>query len=153
VARLTLARLIAGVGGIGHFPWAPGTLASLVAVLPGAAMLHVSPWLLAAATVAATLAGLWAIRAAGAGDADPDWVVIDEVAGQWLTLLALPGPGWPGMLLAFLLFRLLDIGKPGPVGWVDRRSGALAVMGDDLVAGLLGAALLIALRAVLPVVR
>lgn len=150
LARLRLARLVAGVGGIGHFPWAPGTLASLVAVGAGAALLGVSPWLLTAAALAATLGGVWAIDTAGAGDADPGWVVIDEVAGQWLTLLSLPRPSWQGLATGFVLFRLLDITKPGPIGWADRRSGAAAVMGDDVLAGLIGAALLLALRFVWP---
>ena len=147
---MTLPRLIAGAGGIGRFPWAPGTLASLVAAVAGAALLHASPWLLAVAAVAATLAGIWAIGAAGAGEADPGWVVIDEVAGQWITLLALPRPTAWGVAAAFLLFRLLDIAKPGPIGWADRRHGALAVMGDDVIAGIVGAAALLAARALFP---
>jgi phosphatidylglycerophosphatase A len=150
VAEVTLPRLIAGVCGVGRFPWAPGTLASLVAALVGAALLGVSPWLLAAAAVAAILGGVWAIRAAGAGADDPGWVVIDEVAGQFITLLALPRPTLAGVAAGFLLFRVLDIAKPGPVGWADRRSGALAVMGDDVIAGAIGAALLLAARLVWP---
>jgi phosphatidylglycerophosphatase A len=93
---------------------------------------------------------VWAIGAAGAGAADPGWVVIDEIAGQWLTMLALPRPSLPGVIAAFLLFRLLDIAKPGPIGWADRRAGPLAVMGDDLIAGAIGAALLFAVRAAFP---
>ena len=59
-------------------------------------------------------------------EADPGWVVIDEGAGQLLTLAALPSEatGW-GLVLAFLLFRAFDIDKIGPVGWADRRHGAL----------------------------
>jgi phosphatidylglycerophosphatase A len=143
-------RLIAGSFGLGRFPWAPGTLASFVAVLVGGAVLGVSPWLLAAAAAAAMFVGVWAIGAAGAGADDPGWVVIDEVAGQWLTLLALPRPTLPGLIVAFLLFRVLDIAKPGPVGWADRHSGPLAVMGDDVIAGVIGAALLLAARAIWP---
>ena len=47
-----------------------------------------------------------------------------------------PGPGW---VVGFLLFRLFDIWKPGPVGWADRRKGPTGVMLDDVVAGLLAA--------------
>lgn len=143
-------RLIAGAFGLGRFPWAPGTLASLAAVLVGAGLLLVSPWLLAAAALVATLGGVWAIGAAAAGADDPGWVVIDEVAGQWIVMLALPRPALPGLVVAFLLFRALDIAKPGPIGWADRRSGALAVMGDDVIAGVIGAALLFAARTVSP---
>ena len=147
---MTLARLIAGGCGVGKFPWAPGTFASLVAAVLGGLLLGVSPWLLAAAALAATLGGVWAIGAADASAGDPGWVVIDEFAGQWLTLLALPRPSLPGVVVAFLLFRLLDIAKPGPIGWADRRAGPLAVMGDDVLAGVAGAAILVAVRAVWP---
>lgn len=148
--RGVVSRLTAGVFGLGRFPWAPGTLASFVALLVGGALLLVSPWLLAAAAAAAIVAGVWAIGAAGAGASDPGWVVIDEVAGQFVTLLALPRASVPGLVAGFLLFRLLDIAKPGPIGWVDRRVGPLAVMGDDLIAGLIGAATLLAVRVIWP---
>lgn len=150
MADLSVARAIAGVLGLGRFPWAPGTLASFVAVLAGAGLLHLSPWLLASAAIVATLAGIWAIAAIGAGAADPGWVVVDEVAGQWLTMLALPRPTLPGLLAAFLLFRLLDITKPGPIGWADRRHDAIGVMADDAIAGLIGAAILLLVRALWP---
>jgi phosphatidylglycerophosphatase A len=54
---------------------------------------------------------------------------------------------WPGIVTAFLAFRLFDIWKPGPVGWADRQQGALGVMADDLIAGWL-AALVVAVFAV-----
>jgi phosphatidylglycerophosphatase A len=140
---MNAARFVASGGGAGLLPRAPGTWGSLAALAMGAAMLAASPWLLAAGTVAATIAGFWAIPRAG-GDADPGWVVIDEVAGMWLTMLALPAPSWIGLALAFALFRLLDIAKPGPIGAIDRWHGAAGVMCDDLAAGFLGAALLYA---------
>ena len=121
------------------------TIASAAAVLLGAGLLAWSPWALAIAALAATLGGVWAIAAADAGD-DPGWVVIDEVAGQWITLLALPRPAPFWLLAAFLLFRVLDIAKPGPIGWADRQHGPLGVMADDVIAGAIGAALLLAAR-------
>ena len=54
---------------------------------------------------------------------------------------------WPGWVSAFLLFRLFDIWKPGPVGWADRRPGPTGVMLDDVVAGLIAAALVTLLAA------
>jgi phosphatidylglycerophosphatase A len=143
-----VARLIASCFGLGHVPVASGTVASAAATLLGAALLHLSPWALPAAALAATLGGVWAIFAAGADD-DPGWVVIDEFAGQWITLLALPrsAPIW--LLAAFLLFRALDIAKPGPVGWAERQPGPVGVMADDVIAGAIGAALLLAMRAIL----
>ena len=52
--------------------------------------------------------------------------------------------------LAFALFRLLDIFKPGPIGWVDRKDGAIAVMADDVVAGLIAAAVLFVVGTLFP---
>jgi phosphatidylglycerophosphatase A len=54
------------------------------------------------------------------------------------------------VLLAFLLFRLFDIAKPGPVGWADRQHGARGVMLDDVIAGALAAVLVLLARAILP---
>jgi phosphatidylglycerophosphatase A len=140
-------RAIASAGGIGFFPWAPGTAGSAVALGLGAGLLLVGGHVvLAAAAVAAALGGIWAIRAARAKD-DPGWVVIDEVAGQWLTLLGLHHLSWGGAAAAFALFRLLDITKPGPIGAADRMNSALGIMADDVLAGLLGAVILWALLA------
>jgi phosphatidylglycerophosphatase A len=146
---VNLPRLIAGGFGCGRAPVAPGTVASAVAALLGAGLLSVSPWALAAGTVLATVGGVWAIRAS-AIENDPGWVVIDEVAGQWLTLLGLAVPTVPGVLAAFLLFRLLDIAKPGPIGWADRHRGPMAVMGDDAIAGVIGGFVMLGLRLAWP---
>jgi phosphatidylglycerophosphatase A len=141
---MTLARLVASGLGSGLLPRAPGTWGSLAALGLGAALLAGSHWLLAAGIVAAILAGFWAIPRAG-GQADPGWVVIDEVAGMWLTMLPLATPSLVGLAVAFGVFRLLDIAKPGPIGAIDRWQGAAGVMGDDIAAGLAGAALVWAL--------
>lgn len=137
IAQGTTRRIawwIAVAGGVGLAPVAPGTAASAVAALIGAGLLALGWKMLAAAAVAASLGGVWAIGAA-AIEGDPGFVVIDEVAGMWIALLGLARPGWWGVAAAFLLFRVLDIAKPGPVGWADRRGGAWGVMGDDLIAG------------------
>jgi phosphatidylglycerophosphatase A len=136
---------IASAGGVGYFPIAPGTAGSLVALFLGCGLLAWGGYLLlGVATILVSALGFWAIRAAGAVD-DPGWVVIDEVAGQWLTLLGLGHISLPGAILAFALFRLLDITKPGPVGWADRQRNAAGIMGDDLIAGAIGAIILGAL--------
>jgi phosphatidylglycerophosphatase A len=116
-----------------------------VAALLGAGLLFLSPWALALAAVAATLGGIWAIRTARV-EGDPGWVVIDEFAGQFLALLALARPSLAGVLAAFLLFRLLDVIKPGPIGWADRQGGAWGIMGDDLIAGGVAGAVVWGLR-------
>ena len=76
---------------------------------------------------------------------------LDEFAGQFLTLLVLPAPGWGGIALGFVLFRIFDIFKPGPIDAVQRLPGATGVMADDLLAGLAAGACLFALRLVLPI--
>ena len=147
-----MKALIATVGGIGHLRPAPGTWASLVALPPGLALMWLAgPWGLVAATVLVFVAGLWAAPAvmAATGDDDPAQVVIDEVAGQWIALWPLAFGAanagasylalWPGWVAAFVLFRLFDIWKPGPVGWADRRGGVTGVMLDDVIAGVFAA--------------
>jgi phosphatidylglycerophosphatase A len=146
---MTKARFVATMGGVGLLRPAPGTWGSAL-VLP-AVLLGPAVCLGMAAVLAA--AGFWATwRILGEDTAaDPSWVVVDEGAGQLLVLAALPaGAGFNGVLLAFLLFRIFDIVKPGPVGWADRRHGALGVMLDDLVAGAFAAALVLLLRATFP---
>ena len=67
---------------------------------------------------------------------DAQCIVADEVVGMWLALLLLPKLWWCG-LLAFVLFRLFDVLKPGPIGWLDRQvKGGLGVMLDDVAAGI-----------------
>jgi phosphatidylglycerophosphatase A len=147
---MTVARLTASVGGIGFLPRAPGTWGSAAAALAGAGILAVADQrALAAASVLAIVAGLWAIPRAG-GDADPGWVVIDEVAGMWLAMLPLSRPSLWGVLAAFALFRLLDITKPGPIGRLDRIPGRVGVMSDDVAAGLAAALVLWLVQQAMP---
>jgi phosphatidylglycerophosphatase A len=116
-------------------------------------------WVVIAAAVLLG-AGVWAAGQAERVFArkDDGRIVIDEVVGQLLALapLAALAPGLrrhPGLLAAgFLLFRLLDIWKPGPVRRAERAfQGGLGVMLDDVAAGLLAAAAMFALGAALPV--
>lgn len=132
------AILIATGLGSGYLPKAPGTWGSLLAVgLAWPLALWAGyPGLLVAAALAAVV-GIWAtgIYVTRTGEDDPGPVVIDEVAGQWLTLAACPlDPVW--WLVGFAAFRLADIAKPWPASWIDRRMhGAIGVMLDDIVAG------------------
>lgn len=146
---MRLARFIAAGFGTGYAPVAAGTVASAAAVVCGAGLLLLSPWLLALAAVLATVGGYIAVRRA-AIEGDPGWVVIDEFAGQWITLLALSRPTVPGLVAAFILFRLFDITKLGPVGWADRRHGAFGIMADDVIAGVIAALLLLLARMTWP---
>jgi phosphatidylglycerophosphatase A len=142
---VTLARLIASGCGCGFVPFSPGTVASAFALLSGALLMQLPPYGLAAAVLLATFGGLWAIRATNV-EGDPGWVVIDEFAGQWLALFGLANASFTGLLAAFVFFRLLDIAKPGPIGWADRQGGAAGVMADDVIAGAITAGVLWAIR-------
>src|SRR5260221_833524 len=108
-----LAVLFATAAGAGYFPFAPGTVGSAVGL--GLYFLTHTwplPWQ-AALVLGIALTGIWAgtIAAGHFGREDPGQVVIDEVAGQLVTLFA-TGVGVRGALLGFLLFRRLDIFKP-----------------------------------------
>ncbi|HET6238395.1 MAG TPA: phosphatidylglycerophosphatase A [Acetobacteraceae bacterium] len=142
---MTLARLVAGGFGSGFVPFAPGTAGALLGLLLGVPLLLAPPGMLAIAALLVSLLGLWAIRAARV-EGDPGWVVIDEIAGQFVALLGLTRPTIVGLAAAFALFRLFDIVKPGPVGWADRQDGAAGIMADDLIAGAIAAGVLWAAR-------
>jgi len=124
--------------GSGLVPFAPGTAGSAVAVglfwlttLPGLV------WLPPLAFAGLVLVGFWSAAAAARrlGQKDPGAVVIDEFAGQFLALLALPH-SWPVLAAGFVLFRLFDIVKPPPARRFEALPGATGIMIDDLVAGL-----------------
>ena len=142
---MRLARFIAAGFGTGYAPLAAGTFASAAAVISGAGLMLISPWALALAALLATIGGYLAVQRADV-EGDPGWVTIDEFAGQWITMLALARPTLSGLLAAFILFRVCDITKLGPVGWADRRHGSFGIMADDVIAGLIAATLLIMVR-------
>ncbi|MBC7905420.1 MAG: phosphatidylglycerophosphatase A [Rhodospirillaceae bacterium] len=131
--------------GCGLLPKAPGTWGS-AAALPFAWVLYRlgGSWALLAASGLCFLAGWWAsaIYVRRTAVADPSEVVIDEVAGQWLVLAAVPAD--PLLYVAgFLIFRVLDIWKPWPASWADRHvEGGLGVMLDDMLAAAYGALLM-----------
>jgi len=137
---LTNPQVLLATGfGIGLLPWAPGTWASLTA-LPAAWAIHklAGPLGLATAAVVACVVGVWVAEfcVRRAGDEDPGAIVIDEIAGQWLVLLAVsPDPLLYG--IGFALFRAADIWKPWPVSWADNRiKGGIGVMLDDVLAAI-----------------
>lgn len=133
------ASLLATWFGVGLMPVAPGTWGSLAALPVAWLVEHTTGRLgLAVALVLVVAAGIWAsgtvVRVGRARD--PGLIVIDEVAGMFLTLLFTPLT-WLGVSVAFLLFRAADIVKPFPANWCDANvHGGLGVMLDDLVAGL-----------------
>lgn len=119
---------------------APGTWGTVLAVvlwwalLSGAGLAVYLGVILAAAAF-----GVWASgRTADAlGVEDHSAIVWDEFVGLWIACIALPS-GWLWLLAAFVLFRVFDILKPWPVGWLDRNiKGGWGIMLDDLAAGFL----------------
>ena len=133
------ACLLATWFGTGRLPGIPGTWGSLAALPFAAALVWAGgPWLVLIAAALLFGAGVWATKRymAAAGVHDPGAVVIDEVVGQWLALAFLPlTPLAYGV--GFALFRIMDVTKPWPASWIDRKmAGAAWVMLDDVVAGI-----------------
>ena len=134
--------------GAGFLKPGPGTYGSIAALLlwyVAAHTLNPSPLTLAIATaiaaLAVTLIGIPAatIVARESGREDPGHVVIDEVAGQLIALIAIPAD-WRHAALSLLLFRLFDILKPPPIRQLERLPGGTGIMLDDVAAGLLALA-------------
>lgn len=143
--RASVAFWIATGLGSGLMRPAPGTWGSLAALPAGLGLILAGgSGLLAFALILLIPISLWSVhRYLGHltrdESADPAEVVIDEVAGVWLTLLAAPLTV-PGVLCAFALFRFFDILKPWPVSWFDRTwKGPVGILADDLAAGLYAA--------------
>lgn len=142
---------LASVAGIGFSPRAPGTVGSLPALLivwfsGGAAL--ATQWMSCSVLF---LIGWWASHRAGVlwQVSDHPAIVIDEVVGQWLTLLialTLAPQVMPlevTVAVGFVFFRLYDVLKPWPVSWADRQlKGGWGVMVDDVLAGLLAGSVL-----------
>ncbi|EQD41146.1 phosphatidylglycerophosphatase A family protein [Ferrovum myxofaciens] len=126
-------------GGAGLSPWAPGTVGSLLG-FPLFLLLRSLPWGVQWSLLAGLfLFGIWACGATARAleDEDPKAVVWDEVVACAGVLLLAPPTGL-GWMLGFGLFRLFDIWKPFPIGWVDRRiKGGVGIMLDDALAAVL----------------
>jgi len=146
-----VARLLATAGGVGYAPIAPGTFGSALGVVCFVPLSSLPPLLFGLTTAALLALGIWAAERAERlfGAKDDGRIVIDEVVGQLLALCPLlffadlASAQWLALLGAgFLLFRLFDIWKPGPVAWAERRfAGGAGVMLDDVAAGALAAVL------------
>jgi phosphatidylglycerophosphatase A len=133
-----IALFLASMGGVGKAPVAPGTFGSVLAVFLFFLIRTLSPLHQILCTTAVLLLGLWAATVV-----ENQWkrhddsrIVIDEWVGMWISLVALPlSPGW--WISAFLLFRLLDILKPFPAGWIDHMwPKGWGVMFDDVASGI-----------------
>lgn len=127
--------------GSGVFPKAPGTAGTVMAVgiyllLPPLTVEVYGLLLLLTFALGIYVCGK---TATDLGVHDHGGIVWDEFVGYWVTMFMAPA-GWLWVLLGFLLFRLLDILKPWPISWVDKRvDGGLGIMLDDVLAGIMAA--------------
>ena len=149
-----VALAIATVGGSGYFPFAPGTVGSAAGIVLYLLMRDAAASAHVAVFAAICIVGTWAagVTARHVGRDDPGIVVIDEVAGQLATLMLLD-VGYVGAILAFFIFRILDIIKPWPADRLEALHGGLGVMADDVMAGAYGWILLAALVYFVPWLR
>jgi phosphatidylglycerophosphatase A len=169
VRKPRFALFVATAAGLGYFPKAPGTWGSLggvalywlftrhsnvyLAIVSRAEnLLNITyvPFplrlcLTAIICVGVALVGVWTSSrtASYSGKKDPQFVVIDEVSGQFLTyLLALAPLNWKYLLLGFILFRVFDIWKPFPARQAEALPGGWGIMADDWIAGFYAAIVL-----------
>lgn len=136
------ASVIATFFGAGKLRPGPGTWGSAAAVLIwyGLSRWIAIPWQWEALALLALLAIVVGIPAAtrfarASQSKDPQSVVVDEVAGQWITLLAAPVT-WKSLLVGFILFRGFDILKPPPVRQLESLPEGTGIVIDDVAAGL-----------------
>ena len=142
------ATLIATFFGVGRLKPGPGTWGSLATVALWTILAHFLPssWLIPVNICLALLAVAVGIPAAtqvarASGLKDPQFVVIDETAGQLITLIGAP-LAWKSFLAGFILFRAFDIVKPPPVRQLERLPEGTGIVVDDVAAGLYGLAVM-----------
>ena len=142
-----IALILATWFGCGYFPWGPGTVGSLAALLIAFAVdsyLGGTRQFLFGITFILFMPAVWAATktAEVIGKKDPGLVVVDEVLGQWVTLLGLSSFRIGSFVAAFILFRLFDIWKPWPVRQLEQLPRGYGIVADDIAAGIYGALIL-----------
>ncbi|TNG01086.1 MAG: phosphatidylglycerophosphatase A [Gammaproteobacteria bacterium] len=123
--------------GAGASPYAPGTVGTLLGV-PIVWLLADWPlWVYLLVTAVLVLVGIWVCEKTSRdiGVHDHSGIVIDEIAGYLITMIAVPVNIWT-LLAGFILFRIFDVAKPWPIHWLDKRvKGGFGIMIDDVIAG------------------
>ncbi len=157
--KISVLGISTGLG-LGFIPVAPGTFGSLLGIPLGLYLIHLPTWM--ALIICLAIFGVFSAMAARAqehwGQSDCQKIVSDEVLGQALALLSLRhavefetyslgdwnfmAPPWTYVVIGFGLFRILDVVKPYPARTLDRKSSGMAVIADDVVAGLYAAIVL-----------
>jgi len=142
------ATLIATFFGAGRLKPGPGTWGSVATVLVWAVISsqvapHARIWATIGAAVLVTVVGIPAATAVtrATGIKDPQFVVIDEVAGQLVALIAVP-LSWKTFLAGLILFRVFDILKPFPIRHLERLPEGTGIVVDDLGAGIYALAIM-----------
>jgi phosphatidylglycerophosphatase A len=137
--RLLPWKVITSGFGLGYVPFAPGTMGSLGALIPAVIILRFSsqPYVIISALffVFAILGIIGAGKLRHILGKDPPEIVVDEMAGMWVSLLWI-GSDWIRISLAFLLFRMFDIFKPLGIRKAESLPGGFGVMADDVLAGI-----------------
>ncbi|MFL6465746.1 MAG: phosphatidylglycerophosphatase A [Bryobacteraceae bacterium] len=142
-----IALVLATWFGCGYFPWGPGTVGSLAGLLLAMGVefyLGDTRKFLFGVTFILFMPAVWAATRTSeiTGKKDPGLVVVDEVLGQWVTLLGVTSFRTISFAAAFVLFRLFDIWKPWPVRQFERLPGGYGIVADDIAAGIYGALIL-----------
>ena len=144
-----LANWFSTVVKVGYLPIAPGTWGSLAALLIWYIIIgHISSITLITLIIIIFVLGVYtsSITEINIAQKDPSIIVVDEWVGQWIALLFLQKSIVWG-LTAFFLFRLFDIWKPYPIKKLDKMTGGLGIMLDDVLAGIYALMVISVLRA------
>ena len=139
-----VARLIGTMFGSGLSPIMPGTCGSIVAVLIIAFIPDPAyAWTTAVLAIIATVTGPALARSMmrESGRSDPQSFVYDEAAGVWIAAFRPEHPGWIGILVALVLFRIFDMTKPWPIRRIEKWPNGHGVVHDDVFAGLVALAI------------
>lgn len=132
--------------GVGNVPFAPGTFGTLAAIPLALIFMKMGAWIYMGFTIflipiSIISADLYE-KDLGEGEHDLPQVVIDEVVGFLITMTWMPIT-WKSFFAGFILFRILDILKPFPIGMMDKKiPGGLGVVADDVAAGIIANILL-----------
>ena len=146
-----MSKLISTFFYIGYLRPAPGTWGSITALIISFGIIQYSGiFVLIIAILFGFFIGWIAVekQTLNKRSHDPSEIVIDEVVGQWIAVLPLAllplnsGSSYTLWFMSLIIFRVLDITKPGLIGWADRKNTPLSVMLDDLIAGAMTAAII-----------
>jgi phosphatidylglycerophosphatase A len=153
--KLNIWTFLGTFFGVGFIPKAPGTFGSLAAygiylLLPSICFEPINRlWYLLALAAFSLIAVLISDRSERTLGHDAGAIVVDEVAGYFLSVAFLPKT-WLVGLYAFVLFRVFDIAKPFPISRSQRLKGGWGVVIDDLLAGVYAIILLLIINSIYP---